>query len=92
MEMECARWEDEYTMRGRLGLRGNVSLHVPFPFIKMPAARLWLAAATYFGRIRSLAHSLSCPKLEKRVLLPPGATWRPGSRRPGQYGKVQLDA
>lgn len=25
MGMECARWEDEYTMRGRLGLRGNVS-------------------------------------------------------------------
>lgn len=58
----------------------------------MPVAKLWLAAATYFGRIRSLAHSLLCPKLEKRVLLPPGATWRWGSRRPRQYGKVQLDA
>ena len=27
MGTECARWEDEYTMRGRLGLRGNISLH-----------------------------------------------------------------
>lgn len=33
-----------------------------------------LAVATYFGCTRSPVHSLSCPKLEKKVLLPPGAT------------------
>lgn len=27
MGMECARWEDEYMMQGRLGLGGHVSFY-----------------------------------------------------------------
>ena len=46
MGMECARLVDEYTMRGRLGLRANVSLQVPFLFVKMPAVSGWLQLPT----------------------------------------------
>ena len=91
MEMECARWEGEYRRRDRLGLRDIVSLHARYLFIG-GGSNLSPAVATYFECTRSPAHSLLCPKLEKQLLLPPGATWRPSSRRPLLYGKVRPNA
>ena len=60
--------------------------------ISGPVRSSSLAAVTYFGCTRLLAHSLLCPKLEKWALLPPEATWRLGSRRPPLYRKQQRDA
>ncbi len=74
MGMECARWEDEYMMQGRVGLGSSISLYRTMPVDTTPAANALPTVVTYSGCTRSPVHSLLCPKLAKQVLLPHGAT------------------
>lgn len=82
---------------GRMSIRcevdsvyGTMSACMPSFLRSVPAGNSSLKEAPYSGCTRSPGHSLSCQELKRQVLLPLGATWRPGSRRPRLYREAPL--